>query len=140
MMIAISVRQPWAEMIMQNKKTVEVRKSYTSHRGILVIHAADIIKRIEFENANIDFNSSYKFKRKALIGVVDLIDIQKLNDSLWNELRDKHLIPGKWQSDIQRYAWVLDNPRRIKTIEYTGLPRYFKLDEKSTDLILQNLK
>lgn len=38
-MKAITVRQPWAAMIVDGEKTVENRSWRTSHRGILLIHA-----------------------------------------------------------------------------------------------------
>jgi hypothetical protein len=138
-MISISVRQPWAELILEGKKTVEIRKSSTSYRGILVIHAANIINKSEFKKANID-PKSFKFERKSLIGVVELVDVIKLTDSLWEELRAKHLVPGKWLFEDQKYAWILENPRRIKPIDYTGLPRFFEIDEKAANKILKELE
>ena len=86
-MIGISVRQPWAEMIIQNKKTIEIRKSCTAHRGILVIQAANIISTSAFVKANIDPKSISLFKRKAIIGVVNLIDVIRLDEKLWDEFR-----------------------------------------------------
>jgi hypothetical protein len=139
-MISISVRQPWAELILEGKKTVEIRKSMTTHRGIIVIHAANIINKSEFKKANIDLQSKSMYKRKSLIGVVDLIDIVKLNDMLWEDLRTKHLLPGKWLSEDYKYAWILENPRRIKPISYTGLPRFFELDNKIANKILKEIE
>lgn len=38
--LALSVRQPWASLIVAGIKTVENRSWYTNHRGLLLIHAA----------------------------------------------------------------------------------------------------
>lgn len=95
-MKAISVRQPWASLIIQNKKTVEIRKSQTNYRGPLLIHAAGILGKSEFMKANVDPNSIGLYEQKAIIGIVDLKDVVPLTNTLWEELREKHLLPGKW--------------------------------------------
>ena len=38
-MKALSLRQPWAELVMQGKKTLELRNWAVSYRGPLAIHA-----------------------------------------------------------------------------------------------------
>ena len=39
-MKAISIKQPWAWLIISGYKTVENRKWYTAHRGDILIHAS----------------------------------------------------------------------------------------------------
>jgi hypothetical protein len=129
-MKAISVRQPWAELIIQGKKTVEIRKLNTGYRGDLLIHAASIRGVAEFAKANINPKTKSSFDEQSFVGVVELKDIVCLNSKLWNELREQHLLPDKWLSDKYRFAWILDNPRRIKPIHYVGLPAIFSVSEK----------
>lgn len=129
-MKAVSVRQPWAELIIQGKKTIEIRKLNTGYRGDLLIHAASIRGIAEFKRANIDPKTKVSFDEQSFIGVVELKDIVILSSKLWNELRDQHLLPDKWLPDIYRFAWILDKPRRIKPIPYVGLPAIFTVDEK----------
>ena len=37
---ALSVRQPWAELIVSGKKSIEIRRWQRSYRGRICIHAA----------------------------------------------------------------------------------------------------
>ena len=129
-MKAISVRQPWAEFIMQGKKTVEVRKFNTSYRGPLLIHAASIRGLAEFKKANIGIELANSFQGQVFIGIVELLDILVLTNELWLKLAKQHLIPGIWSPKEHKFAWILDNPRRIKPIHYKGLPKIFLVNEK----------
>src|SRR6266542_5700717 len=106
-MIAISIRQPWAELIMQNSRTIDIRKSVTSYRGIIVLHAASMASAADFKKVNLDPKSRHQFTKQAFIGTVELVDIVRLNEDLWEQLRDKHLVPGKWRSEDHKYAWFL---------------------------------
>jgi len=138
-MKAISVRQPWAKLIIQNEKTVEIRKLHTNYRGPLLIHAAVIVGKTEFIKANVDPNSREMYEQKAIIGIVDLKDVLSLTAALWEELREKHLLPGKWSRDEYKYAWILENPRPIKPIPYIGLPAIFSVKENVATQILKSL-
>ncbi len=44
-MKTLSIRQPWAELILQGRKTIELRTWHTSYRGPLLIHAGAKIER-----------------------------------------------------------------------------------------------
>jgi hypothetical protein len=39
---AITIRNPWTQAILAGAKTVENRGNYTSHRGLIAIHAANL--------------------------------------------------------------------------------------------------
>lgn len=138
-MKAISVRQPWAQLIIQNRKTVEVRNLDTNYRGQLLIHAAVVQDRNEFKKANIDIESINSFEYKKIIGIVDLVDVVKFTPTLWEELRERHLLPGKWSEIYNKYAWYLENPRPINPIAYTGLPALFSVDPQIVSKILADL-
>ena len=127
MVKAISVQQPWAQMIFQTGKCVEVRNFCTNYRGTLVIHAATINDTKEFRRAGIDTRSIPLFTQKSLIGVVDLVDIYPMTESLWEELREKHQEPGEWHPFTQKFAWVITNPKLIVPIPYKGMPALFSL-------------
>ena len=36
--LALSIRQPWAELILQSRKTIELRSWDTDYRGYLWLH------------------------------------------------------------------------------------------------------
>ena len=47
-MKVLSVRQPWAWLIVQGYKDIENRKWYTNHRGPLLIHASKAMEENDF--------------------------------------------------------------------------------------------
>jgi hypothetical protein len=134
-MKAISVRQPWANMIFEGNKTIETRNLFTNYKGPLMIHASKIQNKADFVKANIDYGLKNLYPQIALIGIVDLIKIERLTPILWEELRTQHLVPGKWPEFNNQYAWFFENPRQIKPIPYRGLPGLFSIDPGIESLI-----
>ena len=132
-MKAISIRQPWANMVFRTGKSVEVRNLFTNYRGLLAIQAGEIQNNADFLKLGIDLNLISSYNQKCLIGVVNLVDIRKLSESLWEELRDKHQIPGKWNEYKHTYAWFFEDQNEIDPIPYKGLPSLFSLDPKLVD-------
>lgn len=132
-MKAISIRQPWANMVFHTGKCVEVRNLLTNYRGLLAIQAGEIQNNTDFLKLGIDPSSIPSINQKCLIGVVNLIDIRQLNETLWEELRDKHQIPGRWNEFKHKYAWFFEDPFEIEPIPYKGLPSLFSLDPNVVD-------
>jgi ASCH domain len=95
-MKALSIRQPWADLILAGVKTSEYRSWQVDYRGPLLIHAA---KRKE-PFADVPRSTP----RGGFVGVVNLIDIVPTGD----------VDPDK------RYAWVFVNPRRIPFVAAKG--------------------
>jgi ASCH domain len=95
-MKALSIRQPWADLILAGVKTREYRSWRVEYRGALLIHAA---KRRE-----VGADVPRATPRGGFVGVVDLVNI----------IVPDELDPGK------RYAWVFANPRRIPFVAAPG--------------------
>ena len=91
-MRAITVRQPWAHLIVTGRKSVEHRSWRTHHRGPLLIHAA------KQERGRGSAELAPGSVSNAVVGVVELADC----------VRDD--LPGA-DPDEGRYYWVLINPR-----------------------------
>jgi activating signal cointegrator 1 len=53
-MKAISVRQPWADLIIQGKMTLNLRSRSTKYRGHLAIYASQTIEKDACERFGID--------------------------------------------------------------------------------------
>lgn len=103
-MKAVSIRQPWAELIMLGVKDVENRSWSTDHRGALVIHAArtlDVSKEELEEYAREYGFDPAKLVYGSLIGTIDIIDCTMKVTSEWHY---------KGQ-----YGWYLQNPVRLET-------------------------
>ena len=122
-MLALSIRQPWATLIMRGGKDIENRNWKTSVRGRILVHAAKGCTKQEFEAAN-DF-ASYalgrevtgtlsKMPRGGIIGSVEIVDCVSWSNSRWF---------------VGEYGFVLRDPKPIKMIPYKGQLGFFNVPE-----------
>ncbi|MDR2223588.1 MAG: ASCH domain-containing protein [Flavobacteriaceae bacterium] len=99
---AISVKQPWAELICLGVKDIENRTWKTKFRGRVYIHAPakeDKSSRLTTEQVNaIDHIEETRLELSAIIGEVDIVDCVQNHKSIWAEKGE-----GIWH-------WVLKNP------------------------------
>lgn len=111
---AISIRQPWAELILCGRKTVEIRSWSTEYRGPLWIHTG-LKGSPELERA---FGFSGLFKG-GYVGRVVLSAIVPLDRNRWETWKMKHCDPGNYKPGL--YAWILSSPHRLRSpIPSTG--------------------
>jgi len=88
-MIALSIRQPWADLIIHHGKDIENRTWKTSYRGPLLIHAAKAWgpteKGIMLEHSeSMDWDGgSYTPELGGIIGMVTMVDCVTDSESEW---------------------------------------------------------
>ena len=133
-MKAINVDQPWAELIIQGRKTIELRKTNSQHRGVLAIRATLTAHPALCEHFGLDPDTLVK---GAVLGTVQLVAAQALTSEKWQTWRDCHLspapFPGKW-----KWGWLLETPRRLATPLICGaLPGMFTLPEEISKQIIE---
>jgi hypothetical protein len=107
-LFALSVRQPWTELILQGVKTIEVRTWATQYRGELWLHAgikpdSNALQRFNFSAGNLAFG--------ALVGKCELCDCVEFTEQTWGRWRPQHLNEGDLKK--RQYAWFFRNPIRI---------------------------
>ncbi len=134
-MKALTIRQPWAELILQGRKQIELREWTTGHRGLLVIHAGGNIEE--------DACHAYGFDpatmpRGAVVGVVEIVAMITFSPESWRDLRPLHLAPdpapGRWK------GWRLANPRRLpQPIPMPGMRGLYDLPEAIATVVRQQL-
>ena len=102
MLRALSVRQPWANLIASGEKSVEVRSWSTTHRGDLVICSSTTV---DDRGALIhDLNTD---PCGVTICLVELVNVRPL------ERGDVGPAMMPDDADLDAYAWVLVQPRRL---------------------------
>ena len=90
-MKAISIRQPWASLIVAGIKDIENRSWMTSYRGKVLVHAAQKIDKKGIELVRkmglpqIMIESMTKEYIGGIIGEVEIVDCVKKSDSQWFE-------------------------------------------------------
>lgn len=110
-MKALSVRQPWAELLISGRKPEENRSWWTRYRGPLILHASmthDMdCGRWLIEN---DVVLEEPVPHGVIIGLVQLVDCVHI---------DKHKNPTKFA--FGPWCWILAKPQRLqKPIRYMG--------------------
>jgi len=81
-MKALSIRQPWAWLILHAGKDIENRGWPTSFRGRFLIHASKGMTRAEYELA-IKLPYFSELERGGIVGEAEIVDCVTDSDSLW---------------------------------------------------------
>lgn len=114
----ISIRQPWASLIITGGtnvetgaasfKDVENRIWATSYRGPVLIHASqrpDDITPADIER-RFDVRLPSELPRGGVIGMVDIVDCVRPH-------------PSRWYAP-EHFAFVLANPRSLPFVQWKG--------------------
>ncbi len=107
-MKALSLKQPWAELVVSKKKTIELRKWNTQFRGDFLIHASkapdkNAMKHFSFTSGSLPLGS--------IVGQANLVDVKKYNNKFeFSEDKNKHLAT----SDFGEYGFILGNIKRFE--------------------------
>lgn len=108
-MKTLSIRQPWAELIVQGRKTLELRTWTVKYRGPLAIHASQTVEREACLAHGLDPDLA---TAGAVIGVVDLVEIVELDAASYAARRGEHLADEEWGGG-PLYGWRLANPQPL---------------------------
>lgn len=125
-MKAISIRQPWAWLILNAGKDVENRTWHTTFRGRVLIHASKGMTNSEYYDA-LDSLASIvtgedippipprleDMQRGGIVGEVEIVDCVSQSDSPWF---------------CGPYGFVLINPKPVPFLPCKGSLGFFDLD------------
>ncbi|MDY3757733.1 MAG: ASCH domain-containing protein [Bacilli bacterium] len=119
-MKVLSIKEPWASLIMNGTKKIETRSWKTKYRGEIYIHAslskAKITKPEVYELIK-DMN----FKCGYIICKCNLVDCIYMTDEYVNDMKTNHYeeyICGHYE--VGRYAWIVEDVKVIEPIEAKG--------------------
>ena len=114
-MKCLSICQPFAELIVQGKKTIELRKWNTKFRGEFLVHAAKNVLTEDCKRLKI---SPEEIVTGAIIGKVNLVDVKKYeSDKELNKDKKKHHSVSN--NTKNKYGFILENPKKLRVpIEY----------------------
>jgi hypothetical protein len=104
---ALSVQQPWAELIISGRKSIEVRTWWTEYRGPLWIHAS-LKANPELDH---EFGLMNLF-RGGFIGRVILTTVVRFDQERWERWRERHLSGGPLPEG--GLGFVLKDPLRLR--------------------------
>lgn len=134
---AISLWQPWASAIAYGAKLVETRSWKTTHRGLLLIHAARSKDGRDWDGAIRPYLSGVpeysELPFGAIVAVAELVTCLPTT-SLRSDLSDRELALGDYSAG--RYGWILRKVRRIEPIPYKGKQGLFEVPHDVVKAIL----
>jgi predicted transcriptional regulator len=111
-MNVLSLKQPFAELVVSGKKKIELRNWNTKFRGEFLVHASktpdkESMKKFNFES----------LPTGAIIGKANLVDVKEYKtEEEQNMDKNLHLADSSWG----KYGFVLENAERMKEIPING--------------------
>ncbi len=128
---ALSLKQPWAALLVHGRKTVEVRRWATTVRGPVLIHAAAVSDPRPEAWANVP--RELRESARLVGGVVGVADLTGLADYRTPQLfvadQGRHLNDPAWFLPPRMYGFVFANPRVLPFRAYPGKVRFFTIED-----------
>ncbi|WP_428325364.1 ASCH domain-containing protein [Nitrosopumilus sp.] len=129
-MKCLSVSQPFAELIILGKKTIELRKWNTNYRGELLIHAPLKIRKEDTKRLKIE----KKFVTGAIVGKVEIYDVKKYDSQKQVKSDQKFHFASKNFHD-RTYGFLLKNAKTFRVpIQYKGQLGLFDVELPKTKI------
>lgn len=128
MIPALSIRQPWAWLILNAGKDIENRDWHTNFRGRVLIHASKSCTKAEYADAvdflevrkldhlGIAFPSIDQLQRGGIVGSVEIVDCVEASESPWY---------------MGNFGFVLRNPKPLPFIPWKGRLGFFNVPESA---------
>jgi hypothetical protein len=125
-MKCLSLKQPYAELLISGKKTIELRNWNTSFRGKFLVHASKSIDKERSDCLGMDQN---KFICGAILGSAILYDVKQYRNKTELEMdKNKHL------ADIKKFGFcrngfiIKDAHRLRRPVPHSGMLKFFEVD------------
>lgn len=120
-MRALTIRQPWAELIIGGRKRYELRSRRTHIRGRIWMHAGRTVEDADAERAGLDPTS---LPRGVLLGTAELVGCSPFTPEMADEMRRARIYFGDWEDNL--FAWEMSSPRRLpEPIPWKGSLSWF---------------
>ena len=117
-MKVLTIREPWASLIINGYKKYEFRSWKTNYRGKILIHTSQKVEKemlSRFKDYNLNCVSG------SIIGEAELTDCILVDEEFNQNLRKSdNVVYGK-SNHVEKYAWKLENIKKYdKTIPMKG--------------------
>lgn len=105
-MKVLTIKNPWASLIVNNYKKYEFRSWKTNYRGKILIHAG-----LSSDDAAMFSEYNLEYIKGAIIGEADLVDCILVTKSFDDELKNSNPIVYSHEH-VGLYAWKLENIKK----------------------------
>ncbi len=122
-MKCLSISQPFADLVVSGKKTIELRNWNTNFRGEFLIHAPIKIREEDSKRLKI----SKKIVTGAIIGKAEIYDVKRYNSkSQVSSDYKKHFASKNFHE--RRYGFLIKNAKSFRIpIPYKGKLGFFEV-------------
>jgi hypothetical protein len=130
-LVALSVKQPWAALLVAGRKTVEVRTWPTRRRGRVLIHAGKIADDRPEGWALIDTPELTELARLrgGVIGVGELADcVRYATAEAFAAAAERHRNAPEWFRPTGLYGFVFQNLHPIAYHPCLGQTMFFSVE------------
>ena len=128
---ALSLRQPWATLLVHGRKMIEIRSWSTSHRGKLLIHAAKLpdTRREAWKHVPADLLEASEL-RGGIIGSVELTGVcEYRTKEMFTLDRRLHLNDPAWFRQPKMYGLVVTRAKSLPFRAMNGQVKLFTVSE-----------
>jgi hypothetical protein len=124
-MKCLSLKQPYADLLVSGKKTIELRTWNTKFRGRFLIHASKKVDQDACLRLKIDPDSLVK---GSIVGKATLYGVTPYeNKNIYLKDRNKHYAGTKYSG--HKYGFLIKNSRRFKKpIPMAGKLGFFNVE------------
>ena len=105
-MKVLTIKNPWATLIVNNYKEYEFRSWKTKYRGKILIHSSQNLEKNMLDRFK-DYNLNYI--NGAIIGEAILTDCILVDEKFNAELRKLNPVVYGRSNHAENYAWKLEN-------------------------------
>ena len=133
-LVALSIRQPWIDMIVRGVKTMEIRNWMVKRRGLIALHSP---RRIDFSAAYFyGYKQPWTLPRGKLIALAEITDVVELNNESWVDLVQKHRQPLPMVDGA--YGVLLDNVKLLeRPVDCRGKQMFFPITGNILERVLR---
>lgn len=114
-MKVLTIKQPWATLIIEGYKKYEFRSWKTKYRGKILIHAGLSLEKEANERFK-EYNLNHEYG--CIIGEAEITDCILVDEKFNNELRKINPLVYARSNHVETYAWKLENVKKYKNPIY----------------------
>jgi hypothetical protein len=132
---ALSIKQPWAALVVAGIKSIEIRRWPTDRRGLILIHASGTEdNRREGWDAVPQRLLPLTKRRGGIIGSVELIDCVAYDTAeAFGKDRGRHLNHPDWFRPPRLFGLVFRNAQTLPFRRFPGWIKFFPVELKEAE-------
>jgi hypothetical protein len=131
-LFALSVRQPWLDMIVRGVKTMELRSWEVRRRGVVALHGP---MRIDFGAAYFfGYQTPWHLPRGGIVALAEIAEVRSLAAETWEDTLSLHRQPVPMLGGA--YGVLFTNVQAlVKQVPCRGRQMLFPLDSQTISKI-----